>query len=275
MLNGARQASTLCFSAVTLDWRVVALTTFTYELGDAHAPRGHALLVFHPRQGGPGVWVTYLVIPPVTMDFTKYLPPMLASFAPVAAQMGGSSAVPMPPMPEQLESMAAVRRLAVARGDDLLDAGSIDVAAIDQLMLATAEAAQRYHDAYTSYVRTVPEAPALEVRQASALDEDEVLYQALSESERLGELSKLVGKLRYAIDGKDDRLAAEAKRQIQALGRVLPAKYRVDDLLTAASGGPNADRLAALYVERCFKLYREEYELLPDLEAQIQELHGR
>jgi hypothetical protein len=247
------------------------MSTFQYDLGDATAPRGHALLVFRPEQGEPGVWVTYLIVPPIVMDFAKYLPPMLASLAPMAS-MGGNSCVPMPPVPEHMDSIAAVRRLAMTRGDDLLDAGTVNVAAIDRLMLATAEAAQRYYDAYMSHVRTIPE-PAATVQVLSQVDEDVAGYRAMTEAELLGELSKLVGKLRYAATGADQHLAAEAKRQIQAVGTLLPAKYRVDELLAAAQGqNASADRLTSLCLERSYKLLREEYEALPTIEAQIREL---
>lgn len=247
------------------------MTSFSYELGDAAAPRGHALLCFRPERGESGVWVTYLVVPPVTMDFAKYLPPMLASLAPMAS-MGGSSAVPMPPVPERLDNLAAARRLALARGDDLLDAGTIDVTAVDRLMLATAEAAQRYYDAYSSHLRTIPEAPVT-VEVLPQVDEASSQYRTLSEGEQLGELSKLVGKLRYAVSGHDRQLADEAAGQITDLGRLLPSKYRVTDLLAAAQGdGPTADRLASLCLDRCYKLFREEYEALPTLEEEIRQL---
>ncbi len=247
------------------------LTTFSYELGDAAAPRGHALLVFHAGQDQSKVWATYLVVPPVIMDFAKYLPPMLASLAPMAG-MGAGSAVPMPPVPEEVDGMATVRRLALARGDDLLDAGTIDVTAMDRMMLATAEAAQRYYDAYSTHIRTIPSAPVA-VQALQAIDEDASAYRAMPEGERLGELSKLIGKLRYAMSGHDEHLAKEAIQQIQALGSSLPSKYRAEDLLSAAQQeGAQADRLASLYMDRCFKLFREEYEALPELEAQIREL---
>jgi hypothetical protein len=249
------------------------MTTFQYDLGDASAPRGHALLLFRSDKGDNGVWVTYLVVPPIVMDFAKYLPPMLASLAPMAS-MGGSNAVPMPPVPERMDSVAAVRRLAMARGDDLLDAGTVDVAALDRMMLATAEVAQRYHDAYVSHLRTIPE-PATPLQVISQVDEDVAIYRALSEGELLSELSKLVGKLRYAAVSSDPFLSEEAKHQIHAIGSLLPPKYRIDELLAAAQDhGERADRLTELRMDRCYKLFREEYEALPALEAQIRELRA-
>ena len=250
------------------------MTTFQYELGDATAPRGHALLTFHAEQGDAGVWVTYLVVPPIVMDFAKYLPPMLASLAPMAS-MGGSSSVPMPPVPERMDSIAAVRRLAMARGDDLLDAGPVDVTAMDRMMLATAEVAQRYHDAYVSHLRTIPEPSAVPLQVLSQVDEDIAVYRAMPEGDLLGELSKLVGKLRYAALSSDQYLTEEAERQIRAIGSLLPPKYRIDELLSAAQErGERAERLTTLRLDRCYKLLREEYEALPAVETQIRALQG-
>ncbi|MCL4508593.1 MAG: hypothetical protein M1296_03575 [Chloroflexi bacterium] len=246
---------------------------FTYLLGNPSAPRGHALLLLRSERGDPGVWATYLVVTPITMDFTKYLPPMFASFAAMAPQ-SAAAAVPMPPIPERLDSEVAVRRLAEARGDDLLDGGTVDTQAVDRLMLVTAEAAQRYHDAYVAYLRTVPETPAVVAQEVQSLSADELTaFQALTEGEQLSELSKLVGKLRYAVSGHDIYHAAEARRQITALASLLPPKYRIDDLLGAAQrDDATADRLTELYLERCFKILHEEYEQLPALEARIKEL---
>ncbi len=251
-----------------------AAVSFTYVLGDPSAPRGHALLVFRSAGGGSESYASYLIIPPITMDFARYLPPMLASFVPATQQMSGSSAMPVPPIPERVDSFEAMRQLASVRGDDLLDGGSIDTAAVDRMMMAVAEAAQRYFDAYSSHMRTIPAVPVASRISPSvhATPTPEALsaYQGLSEGERIGEVAKLVGQLRYAKSGADERQAREAIEQLEVLGATLPKKYRVDELITAANGSTNADELSSLYIDRCYKLLREEYELLPSIEARIQ-----
>lgn len=244
---------------------------FTYLLGDPHAPRGHALLLLRPEHGGTGVWVTYIVVPPIAMDFAKYLPPMFAPFAAMAPT--SNAAVPMPPIPEHMPSEADVRRLAQARGDDLLDGGTIDPQAVDRLMLTTAEVAQRYQEAYSSYLRTIPEPAPLTFDEPQILTDEHTKYTMMTEGERLAELSRLVGMLRHAISGHDTYYEEEATRQITALASLLPAKYRVDELLRAAQRRDTAaNQLTELYLERCFKILREEYESLPQLEERIKAL---
>ena len=142
-------------------------------------------------------------------------------------------------------------------------------------MLATAEVAQRYHDAYMSHLRTIPEPSAVPLQVLSQVDEDIAVYRAMGEGDLLGELSKLVGKLRYAALSSDQYLTEEADRQIRAIGALLPPKYRIDELLNAAQErGERAERLTSLRLDRCYKLLREEYEALPAVETQIRELQA-
>ena len=54
-----------------------------FERGEAQRPKGHALIYFRDSDGA-GVLATYVVIPPISIDFSKYLP--LAKWTvPVAA----------------------------------------------------------------------------------------------------------------------------------------------------------------------------------------------
>ena len=57
----------------------------------------------------------------------------------------------------------------------------------------------------------------------------------MSEKQRLGELAKLVGKLRYAVDGGDGRQVQETVQEMEALDRYVPEKYRLGDIIAAAS----------------------------------------
>jgi hypothetical protein len=240
-----------------------------YDLGNPRKPRGHALLYFrNPNDGS--LLATYLVTLPITMDMARYLPPAFAAGLPLP---GNSPAGPMPipPVPEPVESLAALERLAQVRDDDLLFCGDVPSAPATALMSATYEAAQRYGDAYQSYLQTVPAAPTAKAE----LNEEEVLYSVMSEGERISELAMLVGKLRYAAEGKDQRLVLETVRQMRALAATLPTKYRMDELLEAATRSDAVDAtLLELLVDRVFKLYREEYEALPALELRIRELQA-
>ncbi|MHB1417233.1 MAG: hypothetical protein ACYC1C_18460, partial [Chloroflexota bacterium] len=186
-------------------------------------PRGHALVYF--RGGGPGseVLATYLVVPPVPLNLAKYMPPMFASGMPMG-EMQNVSAVPFPPIPEKVESVSYLERLAEARDDDLIDGGTVDVEDMQRALMATSEAARQYLDLYENYLRSLP-APSAPAEEEESYEVDDVLFSLMSERQRLGELAKLTGKLRYALDGGDTRQVKETVREMEALGKYVPEKY--------------------------------------------------
>ena len=47
-----------------------------FEIGDPSQPRGHALLYFTDSSNGQ-VFATYVVLLPITVDVSKYVPPFL------------------------------------------------------------------------------------------------------------------------------------------------------------------------------------------------------
>jgi hypothetical protein len=97
-----------------------------------------------------------------------------------------------------------------------------------------------------------------------------VLYGLMSEADKLNELTKLVGRLRYAAEGGDQATAGEADAHIRAMARQLPANRKVDRLLAAAhSRSPQGSKLAQLYLERAYCLYREDYMRVKSLDAEI------
>lgn len=240
-----------------------------YEAGDTAKPRGHAIVYFTTARTGQ-ILASYVVALPVTLDLSRYVPPMLAGRMP-AGQGAMSGAIPVPPIPEAVESIDALRRLAALRDDDLIDGGELSGDSPEQLMASTALAAQRYGEAYGRYEATVPAAPSPK-RAEPAMDDP---YADMGEADRVKELVKLVGVMRYAQEGKDERGLREAARHIKALGAGLPPKYRVDELLEAVSGTESASNdLIQLLIERCFLLLNEEYERLPDVESRIRALRA-
>jgi hypothetical protein len=97
----------------------------------------------------------------------------------------------------------------------------------------------------------------------------------MSDAEKVSRLAKLAGTLRYAVEGRDERLEADTVSEMERTGRQLPASYRLADLLAAARR-PDASgaRLLELYVERCYKLAAESYAELEELDRRIAELGG-
>ena len=243
-----------------------------FERGDERQPRGHALVCFHDSDG-LGMLATYLVIPPIAIDFSKYLPPMFAGQGMAANLAQASSIVPLPPVPEKVASLDMLRVLAEQRNDDLVLAGDASGSQVEQLLTYTTEAAQLYFHLYEDFARGFPEAPPAETpQQVEGPSAEELTYALMGERERLGELSKLTGALRYALDGHDAQLAGETSQRMRLLAKHMPAKYWAERVVEAANmPGNSGGRLSQLYLERGYKLLDEDYAAVAALDEQIKQ----
>ena len=237
-----------------------------FEIGDPQRPRGHALLYFRLTNGD--VVATYVIVLPIAINPAKYIPPAFAARMP--QQMSEVAATALPPIPEAMESADELRRLARLRDDDLLDGGVVDDDP-ERLMVAAHQAAEVYAE---QYQRALAEQPPTEPTPAP--DEETLRWMLMSEKERIGELAKLTGQLRYALDGGDEHLRAATIAQMEKLKAMLPEKYRLDEFLAAVQEpSERGRRLTELYIDRCYKLSNEEYEALRDLDREIAELSGQ
>lgn len=247
-----------------------------FERGDERSPKGHALIYFRDPDSA-AVLATYLVIPPITIDFSKYLPPMFAGQGMAANLAEASSIVPLPPVPETVASLAQLQVLAQQRDDDLILAGHATSGQVEQLLTYTTEAAQLYFHMYQDYARTFPEVPSPETAEAAieGPSAEELTYALMGERERVGELAKLTGAARYAIEGADQTLASETIDKMRLLAKHLPPKYWADKVIEAAcTAGASGGQLSQLYLERCYKLLDEDYPSVAKLEQQISSNQG-
>ena len=227
------------------------------------------MLYFRSLHDSEEVWATYVVVPPIALDLSKYIPPMFASQLPLQSA-SALSAYPLPPLPEKVPGYRWLENLARVRNDDLLDGGTIDPSDLQRMMLTVTEAAQRYAAWYAEWAARAPEP---EPEPLGEIDVDELFYSLMSDRERVSRLAKLVGNLRYALDGGDARAVAEAADEMRKIGRHLDAAYRVEGLIRAAQQPGETGRiLAELYVERAYKVAAEEYGELGALEARIAQL---
>ncbi len=245
-----------------------------FDRGDARRPRGHALLYFRNWSDPSAIFATYLIVPPISVEISKYIPPMFASQFQGLGAARGITVFPYPPIPEKVESQDLLERLAQARDDDLISGGSVDTNSPERLLQAAAEAGQQYFESFSTYMDSLPAEPEVEaIPEAEAsVDVSELMYGLMSERERLAELTKLSGQLRYAVGGGDTQLAASTEADIKKVSSYLPEKYRAADIARAARRpGPDGDRLTQLYVERAYKLADEDYEAVARLEAEIKQ----
>ena len=266
-----------------------------FDRGDSQHPRGHALLYFRVDTEPDKVYATYVVTLPVKSDLTKYVPPFLASHL-GNMPLSELSAFAMPPVPEAVNSFEELERLSQLREDDLVYGGSMFSFDLPRMMETATEAVQVYSSLCsealgmistpaegaaeaigeelreTLEVAAVPETePEPEPEPDDSLNVNEVLFSFMSESDKLGELSRLLGRLRFAVDGADQSEADEVGSEITVLARHLPESFKVSDLLDVAKdNSERSSQLAKLYIDRCFRLSAGDAGAATELDAQIQ-----
>lgn len=259
--------------------RGVLSVQLRFELGDAQSPRGHAILFARVGSDQDRIIATYCVVLPITFSIGKYLPPVLSGQMPLEGleDASATSAVPIPPMLEDVPGMAALRQMAERRGDDLCDIGSIFLRDDGQRMAYAAEASQSYAQLFADYQSRWPKASSVSVEAPPLDDMDvaDVMAEVLPEKDRLSELARLIGQARYAIETHDQRQLDDTAKAMRRLAKTLPDKYRGEQLVAAALREDTiGSRLAELYVQRAYKLLGEEYADIPPIEQHIRELQS-
>lgn len=248
-----------------------------FERGDPERPKGHAVLYFRTAEGE--LRATYLVVLPMDIDFTKYMPPYLAS------QMGGASALDLscfafPPMPEAVPNLEALRQMAKERDDDLIFGGEISpidtMAAVARVTEVVHAYARAYHRWREQWPTPEAEEPLPSEEGPSETGVQEVLYGFMEERERLAELARLVAKLRFAVEGADKQAIQEAEAEVQTLAKYLAERYAIGRLLEAVKDpSPRGARLAQWYLERGWKLAENDWAGAKALEERIAAEEGR
>lgn len=258
--------------------------TLEYHLGDPASPKGHALIYFRDGSDPDKVGAAYVVMLPVSVDISKYVPPFLAGQVEQLGT-GNMSSFAFPPAPEPVPSESWLREIAQRRGDDLLFGGVANLDDITSLMAAVADISSEYSAQYES-VYGVPEggsgpqpveagAPgsgAGDVAKSAESNAEvhDVMYSLMAEVDLLSELTKLMGRLQYELSGDDEAGARESESKIRSIGRHVPENRRIDLLVGAAiDGRPESARRAQLYLERVFAMYREDYTRVHTLEQEI------
>ena len=241
-----------------------------FDSGSKERPKGHALLYFRSSSDPDEIWVTYLVILPISVDVSKYVPPFLMN---QVGELGPKelSAFAFPPAPERLGDYGTLEEMASQRDDDILFAGTVDPTDVPSAMMSINEAVQRYAEMYSQVYAGPGDAGPED--EAAGVGVNEVLYGLMSEADKLSELTKLVGRLRFAIEGSDSSLIKEAEDDINLLARHLPDNSNIQELVQAVkSSDARGAELADLYLQRCYHLVLEEYGKLGQVEKKIGEM---
>ena len=269
-----------------------------FEIGDPSRPRGHALLYFRVDTEPDHVYGTYIVTLPITADLTKYVPPFLAAHlgSGDTGPLTNFAAFAMPPMSELIEGgYDRLVQLANLRSDDLVYGGSMFSYDLARMMESVAGAVQEYSDAWnqasgssgTAAASLPPDDAAIPLagagQPADSVDEDtgglgvnEVLWSFMSEGDRLAEMGRLLGRLRFAQEGNDTEAITDITSEMTALGRHLPDEFSIGTLVAAAvDTGPVAAQLAQLYLDRCYRLSSGDTEQVRRIDEAIRNLERR
>lgn len=241
----------------------------SFERGDPQKPKGHALVYFRTRSEPDKIYATYIIVLPIQVDFAKYVPPFLTAHL-SSMPLSDLSAFSLPPVPEEVGSYHELLHMANIRDDDLLSAGTMYSFDLPEMMQAVGEVVQRYFQMWADHIK-----PAIaDARGEEGLSAvNEVLYSLMSEGDKLTELSKLVGKLRFAVEGNDHQTGSDLEEDIKVLSRYLPEHYAIPSLLQAVTNtSAQGAQLAQFYLDRCYKLSKGDEVGVKDLEERIESL---
>lgn len=249
-----------------------------YHRGDWVRPKGHAFIYLRNSLDHEEVWATYVVVLPITVDLSKYVPPFLMN------QIGEAdakdlSAFAFPPAPEQVPGYDALEQMAEVRDDDILYIGTHNPSDVTGAMGRVSEAVEAYSEEYTKIAGSSASGGEMPVEkseeEAEGLAVSDVLYGLMSDSDKLSELSKLIGRLRFAVDGSDDRLISETETEIALVASHLPQSHNISQLVEAVkSNDSRSAELADVYLQRSYHLVHEDYAKLTAIEGRIKELEG-
>ena len=249
-----------------------------YHRGDWARPKGHAFIYLRNSLDNEEVWATYVVVLPITVDLSKYVPPFLMN---QIGEMDAKdlSAFAFPPAPELVVGYDAIEQMAEMRDDDILYIGAHNPSDVTGAMNRVGEAVQTYTEECARVTGPSTsggdDAIAESSVEAEGLNVNDVLYGLMSDSDKLGELSKLIGRLRFALDGSDDRLVSETESEIDLVANHLPQSHNIPQLVEAVkSNDSRSAELADVYLQRSYHLVHEDYAKLTAIEGRIRELEG-
>ena len=102
----------------------------------------------------------------------------------------------------------------------------------------------------------------------------DLLYEFMSQTDRLSELSRLVGKLRFASEAwegfYDKAMIEEVEAEILLLSMYLPDNYRVIEVVQSAKlWSDSGSVLTQLYLDRCYQLFENNYVEVRETEEKI------
>ena len=140
-------------------------------------------------------------------------------------------------------------------------------------MMKVNDVVQAYLELYEDETGFVEGESKVPIPEKTDYQVNDIMYSMMSEADKLGELTKLVGRMRYAIESDEETLVDETEADLTALSSYLPDTFQLPILIEwACKEGQRASDIANLYLRRCYHLSLEEYEDLGKVEEQIKAL---
>ena len=97
----------------------------------------------------------------------------------------------------------------------------------------------------------------------------------MSTNDKLSELTKMIGRLRFAIEGNENALAQEAETDIENLSKHLPSEYEIAKITNAAkSSDVFGSKLTDLWLKRCFHLTQQEFVEIVQIDEEIKRVES-
>ncbi|MDE2942245.1 MAG: hypothetical protein OXP10_07915 [Chloroflexota bacterium] len=149
-----------------------------FERGEMDSPKGHALVFFRRKFDPNTVLATYIIALPIKVDVTRYIPPMFAGKMQdmLTNDLAGFA---FPPLPEKIDDLDHIRRMAEAREDDLIDGGSVDDSDPMELIQVVSEVQQEYSRRWERLMEAQTPLPASSV--------NELIYELMGERDKLSD----------------------------------------------------------------------------------------
>ena len=223
-----------------------------FEIGELKKPKGHAMVYFRLENEPNEILAAYIIVLPVTLDFSKYIPPFLASQL-SEFNSKDASAFSLPPVPEKIGTYEKVLQIVEHRKDDLIFGGTINENAVSELMELMTNIVKEYSNSYENsfYGNQIQ----ITSEKEDPLNVNNVLYTLMNDKDKLGELSKMIGKIRFALQINDNLLLKEIEQEMKDLSELLPESFNVKQIVKSSRDkSEKGTSLTRLYIDRCYKL---------------------
>ena len=242
--------------------------SLSFEIGDEYSPRGHAIIYY---TSGVKYFMAYIVINPISFDFTKFMPPVISSQI-NTEDMAGFSAFALPPVPEEIpDGYDFIKELAVSRSDDLIYGGAFN----ESNLIESAQSVNNQVENYSELYKKSQNSNSTSIPESSEdLNVQNVMLSLMSEKDKLSEISKLIGKLQFAVEGKESDQIQETEFEIQNISSYFPEEYKIGSILHLVKNNSlNSSKLIQLYIERCYKLADNDVDGVLLLDKAIDEMN--